>query len=110
MSKKLRNILAVSLLLVFITPTTVKLLDEAFHHHVYFHSKVKNSDVLHSFHRTCPIPGFTLSFYTIQKQTYKKEKRIFYAKVFVTFIPELFSSELNYSTLLRAPPLLADFI
>ncbi len=110
MSKKLRNILAISLLLVFITPTTVKLLDETFHHHVFFHSKVKNSDVWHTFHRTCPIPGFTLSFYTIQKQIHKKEKRTFYTKAFINFIPELFSTELNYSSLLRAPPLLADFM
>ena len=108
MSKKLRNILAVSLLLVFITPTTVKLLDETFHHHIFFHSKVK-SDVWHTFHRTCPIPGFTFSFYTVQNKTFKKEKRIFYAKVFIDFIPELFSNELNYTTLLRAPPLSADF-
>lgn len=110
MSKRLRHILAISLLLVFITPTTVKLLDEVFHHHVFFHSKEKNSNVWHSFYRTCPIPGFTLSFYTIKKQIHKKEKRTFYAKVFINFIPESFSTELDYSTLLRAPPLLASII
>ncbi len=105
MSKKLRHILAVSLLLVFITPTAVKLLDDAFHHHIYFHSKVKNSDVWHTFHKTCPIPGFTLSFFTAQRQIHEKEKRTYCAKVFIRFVPGLFSNELNYSTLLRAPPL-----
>ncbi len=102
MSKKLRHILAISLLLAFITPTAVKLLDKAFHHHVYFHSKVKNSDVWHTFHRTCPMPGFTLSFYTTQKKIHVKEKRTYFAKVFISFVPRLFSNELNYSLLLSS--------
>jgi len=105
MSKRLRHILSVLLLLVFITPTAVKLLDNTFHHHVFFSSRVKKGTVLHQYHRTCPIPGFTLSFYTVQKQTHQKSKQKFFAKVLIYFPHRLFSSELNYSTLLRAPPL-----
>ncbi|UBM61066.1 hypothetical protein LA303_06450 [Candidatus Sulfidibacterium hydrothermale] len=104
MSKKIRHIVAVSLLLVFLTPTTVKLLDEAFHHHFSFHTKVKTDSVFHTYHHTCPIPGFTLSFYTVQKQFRQKEKRSYCKRFYLHFISSFFSSGLNYSTLLRAPP------
>ena len=105
MSKKIRHILAVSLLLVFVTPTTVKLLDEAFHHHVYFPLNGKSDEVVHVYHSTCPIPGFTLSFYTAQNPVHVIEKQIYLGEVVVIFPKEHFSSELNSSALLRAPPL-----
>jgi len=110
MSKKLRNFLAVLLLLVFITPTAVKLLDEAFHHHVFFYFNEKSGDVLHTYHRTCPIPGFTLSFYTLQKTIHVKEKQQYCDKVLIIFPKEHFSSELNTSVSLRAPPLLDNIL
>jgi hypothetical protein len=105
MSKKLKYILAVSLLWVFLLPTTVKLLDSSFHHHVVFHSRFKADQVWHTYHHTCPIPGFTLSFYTFQHHLQQEEKRRFCSKIVIALPPEHFRTTVNSSVLLRAPPL-----
>ena len=110
MSKKLKHILAVLLLLVFITPTTVKLLDEAFHHHFYFFYSEKKSEILHEYHRTCPIPGFNLALFSLQKQIHIVEKKEYCSDILLALPLGHFSFELNLSTLLRAPPLLDKIV
>jgi len=106
MSKRLKHILAVLLLLVFIIPTAVKLLDSSFHHHFYFFLPVKQDDVFHNYHQTCPIPGFTLAFFSVQEQLHITEEKNYYSQIFIKLPPEPFVPEINSSTLLRAPPLL----
>ncbi len=105
MSKRLKHILAVLLLLVFITPTAVKLLDNSFHHHFYFFLPVKQGDVFHDYHQTCPIPGFNLAFFSVQKQIQVTEEKTYCSQIFIKLPPEPFVPEINSSTLLRAPPL-----
>jgi hypothetical protein len=104
MSKRLKHILAVLLLLVFITPTAVKLLDSSFHHHYYFFLPVKQGDVIHNFHQTCPIPGFTLAFFSVQKQIHVTGKKTFCNQIFIKLPEEPFVPDIKSSTLLRAPP------
>ena len=110
MSKKLKHLLAVLLLLVFVTPTTVKLLDESFHHHFYFSYSGKKSETLHEYHRTCPIPGFNLAFFSLQKQIHVIEKKEYCGDILLPLPIGHFSFELNLSTLLRAPPLLDKIV
>lgn len=104
MSKKLKHILAVLLLLVFVTPTTVKLLDRGFHHHYYFNFSAKQGEVLHVYHPTCPIPGFTFAFFSIQQGSPLKQEKIFCSQVYFPLPPEPFVLEINPSSYLRAPP------
>jgi len=104
MSKKIRQLFAFSLLLVFLTPTAVKLLDDAFHHHLYYAKQHGESSEWVTYHRTCPIPGFTLSIFSLEKQDRVIEKPKYGTRLF-PFPPQQFSIfELNVSTLLRAPP------
>ncbi len=105
MSKKLKHILTILLLLVFITPTVVKLLDSAFHHHYYFYFSGKQGDVVHEYHHTCPIPGFTLTFFSVQKQIHITHKDSYLSEIFIPLPPKPFPPETNPSVLLRAPPL-----
>ncbi len=104
MSKKIRHLIAFLLLWVFFTPVAGKLLDETFHHHYFFHTRVKGQ-VVHLYHRACPIPGFTLSFFTAQKPIHPREKQAHFTRVYPGYRPARFSSLLDYATLLRAPPL-----
>ncbi len=105
MSKKIRQFFAVLLLLVFITPTAVKLLDDAFHHHLFYAKQSAAKNVWHSYHRTCPIPGFTLSVFSVEQPTGAVEKPKHYTLLYILFTRQFFSSVLDASTLLRAPPL-----
>jgi hypothetical protein len=104
MTKRLRHILTITLLLVFFTPTAVKVLDSAFHHHELFFGKTGKS-TLHLFHRTCPIPGFTLSQFTVQKVAHQGEKLRHFTRLYLNYSLPLFSTAPYYSFLLRAPPL-----
>lgn len=106
MTKKLKQLLAILLVFIFLTPSTIQFLDYAFHHHFYFFSAEKQDKVLHEYHRACPIPGFHLAIYTLQKLIHETEKSVCFDKLVIVFPQEYFSFELDFSFLLRAPPFL----
>lgn len=106
MTKKLKNIVLILMVLIFITPTTVKLFDGLFHHHDPMILSVKDENHFQEHHKTCPIPNFELSFYSTQKLLSENQK-VFYAVDFlINYVPDYYLNNSKYSFLLRAPPIL----
>jgi hypothetical protein len=104
MTKKLINILSVSLAVVFLTPLVIKFLDGRFHHHeriVYDSGKECH---FHEYHKKCPVPGFEFSFYALYKNSVETKKQCFLQKVTINYVSTHFSDQSKYSFLLRAPP------
>ncbi len=104
--KKFTNVIVLTLVIVFMVPVTVKLLDTFFHKHNYFHCSTTNDTHFHKYHKECPISSYKLSFFsikkyipTIQKYVYLKERNENY-----NFTCNCDYSK--YSFLLRAPPII----
>ena len=108
MTKKLKNIISITLVFIFLIPMTIKLLDGAFHHHEHFHCTAKTEKHFHKYHEKCPIPGFELSFFSVEKffQTLQKHDFCVEQSDIYNFTPCCNYSE--YSFLLRAPPIFTD--
>ena len=105
MTKKLKHIIAISLVIIFLIPMTVKLLDGLFHHHDHFICTATHERHFHEHHHKCPIPGFELSFYSLNKIIAETGKTFYCDRIFINYISGYFNSKLKYSFLLRAPPL-----
>ncbi len=110
MTKKFRNIIALILVFVFMTPATVKFFDGLFHQHDHFHCTVKNEVHFHEYHEKCPIPNYKLSFFSVEEHIQAVQKYFFLAEVVdnYTFLHHCNNSK--YSFLLRAPPIFTNKI
>lgn len=108
MKKKFKNTISISLVIIFLLPLTVKLLDGLFHHHDHFICTAKAELHFHKHHHKCPIPGFELSFYSLNKIILEIHKTIYYDRIFINYISGYFNSKLKYSFQLRAPPVLTN--
>jgi len=104
MTKKLKNIILISMVLIFIAPTIVKLFDGLYHHHDQLILSVKNENNFHEYQKTCPIPNFELSFYSIQKIISETQKVPYNVEFLINYIPDYYVSNSKYLFLLRAPP------
>jgi hypothetical protein len=97
---KFRNIVSLTLLLVFIFPSIVKLE----HHHEHFICKAKNEQHLHEFHENCFVCNFEFSVFSsdhdeivIQNEQPEDKYTNNYSLVHYT-------NHAGYSFSLRAPP------
>jgi len=104
MTKKHKHIIAISLVIIFLLPMTVKLLDGLFHHHDHFICTAIHELHFHEHHDKCPIPCFELSFYSLNKIILETHKTIYCDRIFINYISRYFNNKLKYSFLLRAPP------
>ncbi len=110
MIKKFKNIIALTLMVVFIMPVTVKFLDGVFHKHVHFHNTTTDEVHFYDYHKECPIPSYKLSFFSVKKHILTIQK-YFYSKEInnnYNFIYHCNNSK--YSFLLRAPPIFTNKI
>ena len=90
------------------TPVAVKFFDSSFHHHKHFICTAKNVKHFHEYHETCPIPGFVLSFYSLNKILHINHK-VFYYEYLTNNILTGYCKKPKYSFLLRAPPVNITF-
>jgi hypothetical protein len=104
MTKKLKHIISISLVFVFLTPMTVKLLDSRFHHHYHFICTAKNEHHFHEYHDKCSIPGFEFFLYTLNKIVLETQKTFYFEKLLINYFSIRCCSESKYSFSLRAPP------
>lgn len=103
---KLKKIISISLVFILLTPMTIKLLDELFHHHDHLIFTAKNEKDFHKHHKKCPILNFELLLYSVEKQNTTTQKYNFYIKQNDKFNSEYCCNNSKYSFLLRAPPIL----
>lgn len=105
MTKKLKNIISISLVFIFLTPLMVKFFDGFFHHHDHFICTAKNEHHFHEHHDKCPVLGFEFSLYSLNKILIETQEEFYYDGQIISYISNYCSSKLKYSFLLRAPPL-----
>lgn len=105
MIKKLKNIISLTLVFVFMIPISIKLLDGFFHHHDHFHCTAKNEKHFHEYHQKCPILTFKLSFFLVEKHFQTTQKYYYYVKQSDHYRFVYCCNNSKYSFLLRAPPI-----
>ena len=106
MTRKLKNILSISLVFIFMTPMTIKLLDGFFHHHDHFHCTAKDEKHFHEYHEKCPILNFELSFFSVEKHIQNTQKHCYQVELNNNYDFVYCCNNSKYSFLLRAPPFL----
>ena len=104
MTKKLKHIISILLVLVLLTPIAVRLLDGQFHHHDHFICTAKNERHFHDYHFKCPISDFEFSLYSLNKIILVTQKVFSFEKLFTNYI-SFHCCKSEYSFSLRAPPL-----
>jgi hypothetical protein len=110
MTKKLKHIISISLVFIFLTPMTVKFFDGFFHHHDHFGCTAKNEKHFHEHHEKCPIPSFELSFFSTEKQIQTTQKHYFCLEINDIYNFVYCCNNSKYSFLLRAPPVFTNSI
>lgn len=105
MARKFKNILSVSLVIIFLTPLTTKLFDGFFHHHHQVVCAVENKQHFHAHHEKCPILKFELSLYSFEKQFFEPQKRSYCLDHTINYFSANCCKNSKYSFLLRAPPI-----
>jgi len=108
MTKKLKKIIALTLVFIFMTPITIKLLDGLFHHHDHFHCTAKNEKHFHEHHEKCPIPSFELSFFSVEKHVQTTQKHFYRVELNDKYNFVICCNNSKYAFLLRAPPIFTD--
>lgn len=108
MTKKLKNIITITMLLIFITPLSIKLLDGLFHHHDYFHCNAKNEKHFHKKHEKCPILSFELSFFSFEENRQNTQNHFYSIQKNDNYNFVNCCNNSKYSFLLRAPPINTD--
>ncbi len=105
MTTKLKHIISILLVSIFLTPIAVMFLDGSFHNHDNFICTTKTEHHFHKYHNKCPILGFEFSLYSLNKIILETQKAFYYDKLFTNYISNNYCSNLKYSFSLRAPPL-----
>ena len=101
MTEKLKNIISLTLVFIFLTPLTIKLLDGLFHHHDHFQCTAKNEKHFHEHHEKCPIPSFELSFFSVEKHFQTTQKHIYCVEYIDNYSFVYCCKKLEYSFLLK---------
>jgi hypothetical protein len=105
MTKKLKHIISITLVFIFLTPMTVKLLDTQYHDHDHFVCTAKNELHFHEHHYKCPILAYEFSLYSINKIKVVTYKTHYFEKLLISYFSIYCCSKSKFSFLLRAPPL-----
>jgi hypothetical protein len=110
MVRKIRNTISVSLVIIFLMPMSIKLLDGLFHHHVHLICTAKDERHLHEHHEKCPIPGYEFSLYTLNKILIETQKAFYCDGLTINYTSNYCNSKSKYSFLFRAPPVFTNNI
>ncbi len=105
MTKKLKNIISITLVFIFLAPMTIKLFDGLFHHHDHFYCTAKNEKHFHEYHKKCPIPSFELSLFSVEKHIQTTQKHFYRIELNDNYNFVYCCNNSKYSFLLRAPPI-----
>ena len=105
MVRKIRNTISVSLVIIFLMPMSIKLLDGLFHHHDHFICTAKHEHHFHEHHEKCPIPSFELSFFSVEKHLQTTQKHFYRVELNDNYNFVYCCDNSKYSFLLRAPPI-----
>jgi hypothetical protein len=100
MKVRFNNILALLMVLAFLSPSIVKLE----HHHDHFVCKAKNEKHFHNHHEKCYVCSFEFSFFSLNNKAPIASKSIFLGDFVSHYKQSFFSDNSKYSFLLRAPP------
>ena len=100
MIRRFKKIAYLLLLLVFISPSIVKLE----HHHQHFECKAKNEKHIHVFHEKCAVCNFEFSVFSLDFNTLVLPKEQPLANYCNNYKSVNYSAFSKYSFLLRAPP------
>lgn len=110
MTIKHKNIFSLTLVFIFMTPMTIKLVDGFSHHHDHFHCTAKNEKHFHGHQEKCPIPSFELAFFSIEQHIQTTQKHLYRLELNDNYNFAYCSNNSKYSFLLRAPPIYTDRI
>ena len=104
MKQKIKHIISIALLVIFLIPITIKGIDFAFHHHEITNCNAKSEKHFHLHKDECFIATFTLStfIHSINFKLNFFKTRYFVSKQ--TAIICFFQKKFFYSFLLRGPP------
>lgn len=105
MINKLKKIISLTLVFIFMTPMTIKLFDGLFHHHDHFHCTAENDKCFHEHHKKCPILNFELSLFSVEKHIQTTQKHHYSVKLNDNYNFVYCCNNSKYSFLLRAPPI-----
>jgi len=105
MTKKLKKIISISLVIIFLLPMTIQLLDGLFHHHDHFYCDAKNENHFHKHHKKCPIPNFELLLFSVEKHLATTQQHYYTVKQNSNYSFTYSCYNSKYSFLLRAPPI-----
>ncbi len=108
MTKKLKNIISLTLVFFLMFPMTIKLLDGFFHHHDHFHCTAKNEKHFHEHHKKCPIPNFEFFLFIVKKHIPTTQKHFYCVKLHDNYHFIYCCNHSKYSFLLRAPPIFTN--
>lgn len=110
MIKRLKHIVSLSMVIIFLTPLITELFDVFFHHHERYASSAQEINHVRTYHKKCPIPDFQLSIFSLQTNIAVKEKVEYFDDLIVNFRSDYYLETSDYSVLLRAPPALTNFL
>jgi hypothetical protein len=100
MTGKFKNIASFLLLLVFLSPSIVKLE----HHHEHFACKARDAEHCHVLHEKCAVCSFEFSVFSSDFENIHASKAQPAGNFRISYRFAYFSTLSNYSFLLRAPP------
>jgi len=106
--RKVKHTISISLVIILLLPTTIKLFDGLFHHHDHFHCTAKNEKHFHKYHAKCPIPSFELSFFSIEKHFQNRDYEELGEEKNETYSFITCCDNSGFSFLLRAPPIFTN--
>jgi hypothetical protein len=110
MVRRIKNTISVSMVIIFLMPMTIKLLDGLFHQHDHFICTAKHEHHFHEHHDKCPIPGFEFSLYSLNKIILETQKTFYQDGLIISYISNYCNSKSKYPFLLRAPPVFTNSI
>lgn len=105
LSRRMRNLMAVILLVIFFSPVPVKLADVIVHHHYTSHYTKEKEAGYNQFNTLCPIPGFKFHSFAFQPSIPELLGSLFFHKVEVFRTRKPYLSRFVLSFSLRGPPL-----
>jgi hypothetical protein len=98
------------MLVIFLSPTTIKLLDSAIHHHDNFVWEAKQGQHFHTYHEKCPILSYESSLFSFFKLLATTYETASVRQIFSNYKSNFYCNSLKYSFLLRAPPVYFFYI
>jgi hypothetical protein len=100
MKRRQKNIIALSLLVIFLFPLVIK----AEHHHRHFIELPERGTVLHDYHEKCAICNYELCQFAPADQCFTPEPPAFTDDYCNQYQSSVLTGNIRFTFLLRAPP------